>query len=79
MNVHAPDNATDQKRKSVDSKQWPFGDKILDEYDPAKPNDYEVLHNVVEKNIRVKHPFIKSQEFVKMREEKFEAEERERR
>mmetsp|Transcript_10200 Transcript_10200/g.16406 ORF Transcript_10200/g.16406 Transcript_10200/m.16406 type:complete len:352 (-) Transcript_10200:87-1142(-) len=59
MNVHAPDNATDQKRKSVDSKQWPFGDKILDEYDPAKPNDYE--------------------EFVKMREEKFEAEERERR
>jgi len=44
---------------SMDSKQWPFGDKIIDEYDPAKPNDYE--------------------DFVKMRDDKFEAEERERR
>mmetsp|Transcript_22175 Transcript_22175/g.30950 ORF Transcript_22175/g.30950 Transcript_22175/m.30950 type:complete len:352 (+) Transcript_22175:88-1143(+) len=60
-NVHDTGEAAgnNSRKSGVDSKQWPFGDKIIDEYDPAKPNDYE--------------------EFCKMREEKYEAEERERR
>eukprot|EP00467_Chlorarachnion_reptans_P019992 CAMPEP_0114527620 /NCGR_PEP_ID=MMETSP0109-20121206/23726_1 /TAXON_ID=29199 /ORGANISM="Chlorarachnion reptans, Strain CCCM449" /LENGTH=344 /DNA_ID=CAMNT_0001709623 /DNA_START=192 /DNA_END=1226 /DNA_ORIENTATION=+ len=57
--VHNPGQDDKARSSVIESKQWPFGDNILDEYDPAKPNDYE--------------------EFTKMRDDKFEAEERERR
>uniref|UniRef100_A0A7S0D2P3 RNA recognition motif domain-containing protein n=1 Tax=Amorphochlora amoebiformis TaxID=1561963 RepID=A0A7S0D2P3_9EUKA len=40
-NVHDETNVSKGPTSGGDNKQWPFGDKVLDEYDPAKPNDYE--------------------------------------